>query len=155
MSEPTGAEWQPVEVYSTFLRTRGEMLIEPPLRLSDEVNRLLDYLQLRNTTTEPLLASYPMVSPTEANTTISKASVVMILPDGEQTGQNRMMWREKVRHQVVLNTTAFSMATEVHLEPRISLLTHLQRSQRDFLPVTRVSAVLVSSLKGMALWRSP
>jgi hypothetical protein len=74
----------------------------------------------------------------------------MILPGGEQAGQNRMMWREKVRHQVVLNTTAFSMATDVHLEPRISLLTHLQRSQRDFLPVTRVSAVLVASLTGIA-----
>jgi hypothetical protein len=155
MSESTGAEWQAVEVYSTFLRIRGEMLIQPPLRLSDEVNRLLDYLQLRNTTTEPLLATYPMVSPTEPNTTIEKASVVMILPDGEQTGQNRMMWREKVRHQVVLNTTAFSMATDVHLEPRISLLTHLQRSQRDFLPVTRVSAVLVASLTGIAQGTPP
>src|ERR1700738_544458 len=110
MSESTGAEWQPVEVYSTFLRIRGEMLIQPPLRLSDEVNRLLDYLQLRNTTTEPLLATYPMVSPTEPNTTIEKASVVMILPGGEQAGQNRMMWRGKGCPHGVLNNHPLSSA---------------------------------------------
>src|ERR1700730_18685460 len=150
MSEATGPEWQAVEIYSNLLRIRGELMIAPPLRLSDEVNRLTEYLQLRNTSTEPLLSSYPVVSPTETNTTIHQASVVMILPDGAQTGQNPMMWREKVRHQVVLNTTAFSMAADVHLEPRVSLLTHLERNAAEFLPVTRVSAVVGASLTGQA-----
>jgi hypothetical protein len=149
MSEGTGSDWQSVEIFSTFLRIRGEMMISQPLRLSDEVNRLTDYLQLRNTTTEPLLATYPVVSPTEATTTIQKASVVMILPEDAGNNQDHpMMWREKVRHQVVLNTTAFSMAADVHLEPRVTLLTHLERSAWEFLPVTRVSAVLVASLTG-------
>jgi hypothetical protein len=148
MSQAGGSDWQAVEIYSNFLRIRGEVLISHPLRLSDEVNRLTDYLQLRNTITEPLLSSYPVVSPMETNTTIHKSSVVMILHDGDQIGPNPMMWREKVRHQVVLNTTALSMAADVHLEPRISLLTHLERSAREFLPVTRVSAVVVASLSG-------
>ena len=148
MSETTGSDWQAVEVYSNLLRIRGAMMISRPLRLSDEVNRLTEYLQLRDTITEPLLASYPVVSPAETNTTIQKASVVMILPDDAQAGQNPMMWRQKVRHQVVLNTTGFSMAADVHLEPRITLLTHLERNPREFLPVTRVSAVVVASLSG-------
>lgn len=125
------------------------MLISPPMRLSDEVNRLLDYLELRNTTTEPLLSTYPVVSPTETNTTIEKDRVVMILAQESDKGYNPLMWKEKILHHVVLNTTAFSMAADVHLEPRTTLLTHFQRNPRDFLPVTRVSAVVVASLTGM------
>lgn len=141
-------EWQTVEVYSTFLRIRGEMLIAPPLRLSDEVNRLDDYLELRNTTAEPLVSSYPVVSTTENNTTITKSSVVLILPDGGPPQNNPMMWREKIRHTVVLNTTAFSLAADIHLEPRQTLLTHLQRGPREFMPLTRISAVVVASMAG-------
>ena len=155
MSKAAGSAWQAVEVYSDFLRIRGEMMISAPLRLSDEVNRLGEYLQLRNTTTEPLLSSYPVVSPTETNTTIRKASVVMILSEGGQTDQNPMMWREKSRYQVVLNTTAFSLAADVHLEARVSLLTQLERSGWEFLPVTRVSAVVVASLAGQPQGKPP
>lgn len=137
-----------VEVYSTFLRIRGSMLIQPPLRLSDEVNRLQDYLQLQNTTTEPLLSSYPVVSAEESNTTIAKSAVVMITAETGPPQHNPMMWKEKIRHQVVLNTTAFALAADVHLEPRVSLALHLERNPREFLPVTRVSAVVVASLAG-------
>jgi len=137
-----------VEVYSTFLRIRGEMQIQPPLRLSDEVNRLLDYLQLQNTTTEPLLSSYPVVSAQETNTTIAKRSVVMITTETGPPQVNPMMWKEKIRHQVILNTTAFALAADVHLEPRVTLGLHLERNPRDFLSITRVSAVLVASLAG-------
>jgi hypothetical protein len=138
-----------IEVYSTFLRIRGDMQIQPPLRLSDEVNRLLDYLQLQNTTTEPLLSSYPVVSAQESNTTIAKQAVVMITTETGPPQHNPMMWKEKIRHQVVLNTTAFALAADVHLEPRVSLALHLERNPREFLPVTRVSAVVVASLAGV------
>jgi hypothetical protein len=47
------------------------------------------------------------------------------------------------------------MAADVHLEPRISLLAHLERSAREFLPVTRVSAVVVASLTGQAQGTPP
>ena len=137
-----------IEVYSTFLRIRGDMQIQPPLRLSDEVNRLLDYLQLQNTTTEPLLSSYPVVSAQESNTTIAKHAVVMITAETGPPQHNPMMWKEKIRHQVVLNTTAFALAADVHLEPRVSLALHLERNPREFLAVTRVSAVVVASLAG-------
>ncbi len=137
-----------VEVYSTFLRIRGNMRIQPPLRLSDEVNRLNEYLELEDTVTEPLLSSYPMVSPRESNTSIAKSAVVMITAETGAPQLNPMMWKEKIRHQVVLNTTAFALAADVHLEPRVSLALHLERNPREFLPVTRLSAVLVASLAG-------
>jgi hypothetical protein len=154
-SQSAGSDIQRVDLYSTFLRIQGELVVEPPLRLSDEVNRLVDYIELRNTTTTPLISTYPVVSPVESNTTIEKASIVLIVPESNQTGQSQMMWKEKVRHQVILNTTAFSMSCDVHLEPRISLLTHLERSEREFLPVTRMSAVAVASLMGLAPGAQP
>ncbi|MFN2464216.1 MAG: hypothetical protein ABR573_09990 [Candidatus Dormibacteria bacterium] len=137
-----------LEVYSTFLRIRGELRIQPPLRLSDEVNRFLDYLQLENTTTEPLLSSYPVVSARESNTSIAKQHVVMVTAETGPPQAKPMMWREKVRHQVILNTTAFALAADVHLEPRVTLAVHLERNPREFLPITRVSAVVVASLAG-------
>jgi hypothetical protein len=154
-SQSASSDIQRVDLYSTFLRIQGELVVEPPLRLSDEVNRLVDYVELRNTTTTPLISTYPVVSPVESNTTIEKASIVLIVPESNQTGQSQMMWKEKVRHQVILNTTAFSMSCDVHLEPRISLLTHLERSEREFLPVTRMSAVAVASLMGLAPGAQP
>jgi hypothetical protein len=80
---------------------------------------------------------------------------VLILPEADEAGRGQMMWKEKVRHQVVLNTTAFSMACDVHLEPRVSLITHLQRYEREFLPVTRMAAVAVASLMGLAPGAQP
>jgi hypothetical protein len=154
-SQSASSDIQRVDLYSTFLRIQGELVVEPPLRLSDEVNRLVDYVELRNTTTTPLISTYPVVSPVESNTTIEKASIVLIVPESNQTGQSQMMWKEKVRHQVILNTTAFSMSCDVHLEPRISLLTHLERSEREFLPVTRMSAIAVASLMGLAPGAQP
>jgi hypothetical protein len=149
MTQSPATEWQQVEVYSGTLRIRGEMEIEPPLRLSDEANRLQEFVTLRNTLTEPLMTSYPVVSTQEENSHVARATIVMILPEGGPPQHNPMMWKEKIRHQVVLNTTAFSMAADVHLEPNESLLTHFDRYPRDFLPITRVSAIVVASLSGM------
>lgn len=148
MSSSLTTEWQRVEVYSDSLRIKGEMEIEPPLRLSDEVNRLQDFLTLRNSVTEPLMTNYPVVSTNEANCNIARGSIVMILPVGGPPQHNAAMWKEKVRHQIVLNTTAFSMAADVHLDGNEDLLGHFQRYPEDFLPLTRVSAVVVASLSG-------
>jgi hypothetical protein len=141
--------WQAVEIYSTFLRIRGQIGIMPGQRLSDEVNRLVEFLELHNTITEPLLSSYPLVSSQETNTTIAKSSIVLVIPEAEKGDpSNRMLWREKVRQHVVLNTSAFALSADVHLEPRTSLLNHLERNRNEFLPLTRVSAVFVASLGG-------
>jgi hypothetical protein len=149
MSQSGATEWQKVEVYSEGLRITGEMEIEPPLRLSDEANRLNEWVKLRNTLTEPMLTSYPVVSSEEETSFVARASIVMILPEGGPPQQNPMMWKEKIRHQIVLNTTAFSMAADVHLEPNEDLRKHFDRYPRDFLPVTRVSAIVVASLSGL------
>jgi hypothetical protein len=144
-------QWHPVEVYSTFLRIRGYLEVYPGQRLTDEVNRLEDYLQLRNTVTEPLLSSYPVVSPQETNTSIAKGSVVMVVPANPESpteGANPVLRRPTVRHHVILNTSAFALSADLHLEPHITLLTRLQQGHSEFLPVTRVSAVLVASLGG-------
>jgi hypothetical protein len=149
MSQSASTEWQKVEVYSEGLRITGEMEIEPPLRLSDEANRLQEWVNLRDTLTEPLLTSYPVVSSQEESTYVARASIVMILPEGGPPQHNPMMWKEKIRHQVVLNTTAFSMAADIHLEPGEDLRKHFDRYPRDFLPITRVSAIVVASLTGL------
>jgi hypothetical protein len=41
------------------------------------------------------------------------------------------------------------MAADVHLEPNEDLRLHFDRYPRDFLPITRVSAIMVASLSGM------
>lgn len=138
-----------VEIYSASLKITGDLRISPPLRLSDEVNGLTDYIQLRNAVTEPLLSSLPVVSPTESLTFVEKASVVLIVPAGDQVDRKDQMWKEKVRFHVVINTTSFSMAADVHLEPRVSLMTHLERYEREFLAVTHLSSVAVASLNGL------
>jgi hypothetical protein len=148
MNLAADTEWQRVEVYSSSLRIKGELEIEPPLRLSDEVNRLPDYFTLRNTLAEPLLTSYPVVSSEEPVCHVARSSIVMILPVGGPPQHNHAMWKQKVKRQVVLNTTAFSMAADIHLEPREDLRTRFDRFPLDFLPITSVSAVLVASLSG-------
>ncbi|HEV3230953.1 MAG TPA: hypothetical protein VG245_01735 [Candidatus Dormibacteraeota bacterium] len=140
--------WQLVEVYSTFLRIRGQIRIMPGARLSDEVNRLERFMTIYNTITEPLVSSYPVVSPQEANSTIAKASVVMVVPEQDAYESNRALWKEKVRHQIVLNTTAFAMTAEIHLEPKITLGQHIERTANEFLPLTRINAIVVASLGG-------
>jgi len=144
--------WHAVEVYSNFLRIRGYIEVYPGQRLTDEVNRLQDFLELRNTVTEPLLASYPIVGSQETNTTIAKSAVVMVVPAGgeepapAEPSANPMLRKPKVRHHVILNTTAFSLEADTHLEPNQSLLAQLERNRSEFLPVTRVGAVMVASL---------
>jgi hypothetical protein len=140
--------WRPIEVYATFMKVVGEIEVAPPHRLTDVVNRVGDYVELRNAIAEPLSVNYPVLSRREERTTIAKQSVILVAPR-EQVGDivgNPAMWREKVSQPAAIQTVAFSMVADVHLEPRHTLRDQLERYRTDFLPVTNVSALWVASL---------
>src|SRR5258708_30792449 len=128
--------WRPIEVYATFMKVVGEIEVAPPHRLTDVVNRVGDYLELRNAVAEPLSVNYPVLSKREAKTTIAKQSVILVCPK-EQVGEvvgNRAMWREKVPQPAAIHTVAFSMVADVHLEPRHTLRDQLERYRPGFIP---------------------
>jgi hypothetical protein len=140
--------WRAVEVYASFMKVVGEIEVTPPHRLTDVVNRVGDYVELRNAVAEPLSVNYPVLSKREERTTIAKQSVILVCPK-EQVGDivgNPAMWREKFMQPAAIHTTAFSMVADVHLEPRHTLRDQLERYRTDFLPVTNVSALWVASL---------
>ena len=140
------SDWTRVEVYATFMRLTGEMEIVRPDRVTDGVNRLGDFLHLRNSRAEPLSVSYPVLSRLEPRTTIAKAAVILICPLDEPPSAASPLWREKLRHPATINTVAFSMVGDVHLDHRHTLQDHLERYPGDFLPVTNVSALWVTAL---------
>ena len=140
--------WRPVEVFATFMKVVGEIEVEPPHRLTDVVNRVGDYLELRAAVAEPLSVNYPVLSKREERTVIAKQSVILISPR-EQVGDvvgNPAMWREKESRAAAIHTVAFSMVADVHLEPRLTLRDQLERYRTDFLPVTNLSALWVAAL---------
>ena len=140
--------WRPVEVYASFMRVSGEIEVVPPHRLTDVVNRVGDYLELRSAVAEPLSVNYPVLSKREARTTIAKQSVILVCPKEQKIEAigNRAMWREKVPQAAAIHTLAFSMVADVHLEPRHTLRDQLERYRTDFIPVTNVSALWVAAL---------
>jgi hypothetical protein len=140
--------WRAVEVYASFMKVTGEIEVEPPDRLTDVVNRVGEYVELRNAVAEPLSVNHPVLSKRESRTTIAKQSVILVCPRdqvGEVAG-NPAMWREKVPQPTAIHTVAFSMVADVHLEPRHTLRDQLERYRTDFLPVTNVSALWVAAL---------
>lgn len=140
--------WRPVEVYASFMRVTGEIEVVPPNRLTDVVNRVGDYVELRDGVAEPLSVNYPVLSKREARITIAKQSVILVCPRdqvGDPAG-NPAMWREKVAQPAAIHTQAFSMVADVHLEPRRGLRDLLERYRPDFVPVTNVSALWVAGL---------
>jgi len=140
--------WRPVEVFATFMKVSGEIEVMPPQRLTDVVNAVGDYLELRGAVAEPMSVNYPVLSHREEHTVIAKQSVILVAPK-EQVGDvvgNPAMWREKVLQPAAIHTVAFSMVADVHLEPRHTLRDQLERYRTDFLPVTNVSALWVASL---------
>lgn len=140
--------WRPVEVFATFMKVTGEIEVMPPHRLTDVVNQVGDYLELRGSVAEPMSVNYPVLSHREERTVIAKQSVILVSPK-EQVGDvvgNPAMWREKVCQPAAIHTVAFSMVADVHLEPRHTLRDQLERYRTDFLPVTNVSALWVASL---------
>jgi hypothetical protein len=140
------SDWRTIEVYSTFIQVTGELEIVRPDRVSDAVNRFGDYLHLRNGRAEPLSVSYPILSRREAVVTVAKSGVVAICPIDDARDGNPALWREKTARPASINTHAFSMVGDVHVEPRHTLQDHLERYPGDFIPVTNVSALWVTAL---------
>jgi hypothetical protein len=140
--------WRPIEVFATFMKVTGELEVIPPQRLTDVVNGVGDFLEMREAIAEPLSVNYPVLSQREARTVVAKASIIMVCPRDQagDSGRQRPMWREKMVQPVSINTQAFSMVADVHLEPRHSLRDHLERYRSDFIPVTNVSALWVAAL---------
>jgi hypothetical protein len=140
------SDWRTLEIYSTFLKITGELEIVRPDRVSDAVNRFGDYLQLRGGRAEPMSLNYPILSRSEPQVTVTKATMVLICPLDDAADGNPAMWREKVATAAVINTEAFSMIGDVHLEPRHSLQDHLERYPGDFIPVTNISALWITAM---------
>jgi hypothetical protein len=140
------SDWRTLEIYATFIQVTGELEIVRPDRVSDAVNRFGDYLRLRNGWAEPLSVSYPILSRTEPLLTVAKSGVVLICPLDDGGDGNRALWREKAVHPASINTQAFSMVGDLHMEPRHTLQDHLERFPGDFIPVTNLSALWVTAI---------
>jgi hypothetical protein len=137
-------DWRLVEIYATFMKVTGEIEVIPPDRLTDAVNRFGNYLTVRKARTESLTVNFPVLSREEKEATIRKTSVVLICPEDGGSAGNRAMWRHKDAHAVAVNTEAFSLVGDVHLDHRNTMEDHLERYPGDFIPVTNVSAIWVA-----------
>ncbi len=137
-----------VEIYGAFMKVSGALEIYGAERLSDTVNRFGSFIHLRNASTEPLASHYPVLGRLEDRATITKAAVILICPRDQEAEGTSAMWRERVAHPASINTAAFSMVGDVHLEPSHSLEDHLERNPGDFLPITNMSALWVASPDG-------
>jgi hypothetical protein len=90
--------------------------------------------------------NYPILSRSEPKIAVTKASIVLICPIDDAGDGNPALWREKSMHPASINTQAFSMVGDVHLEPRHTLQDHLERYPGDFIPVTNISALWVTAI---------
>ncbi|MBJ7608441.1 MAG: hypothetical protein JF887_03280 [Candidatus Dormibacteraeota bacterium] len=140
------SDWRTLEIYSTFLKVTGELEIVRPDRVSDAVNRFGEYLQLRRGRAEPISVSHPLLSRSEPMMAVAKAATSLICPVDDGTDGNPALWREKMATPAVINTQAFSMIGDVHLEPRHSLRDHLERFPGDFIPISNISALWITSM---------
>jgi hypothetical protein len=138
--------WREVEIYGTFIRLTGELEVIGAERLSDSINRFGAFIQVRNSRAEPLSTNYPVLSRLEPRTTIAKTAVILLCPVEENSEGNSAMWREKVAQPAAINTSAFSLVGDVHLDQRHSLQDHLERYPGDFLPITNLSALWVTAI---------
>jgi hypothetical protein len=141
--------WERIELFSSFLKLTGEIEVVPPLRLTDVVNRMTEYLEVRQLTLDPLASTYPVISTVEESAMVSKRSILIVAPTGEghsDLGGRRTLMEQKVTHQVALTIDTFSLVCEVFLEPRLSLRETLERSVDDFLAVRNLNAVWLPAL---------
>ena len=146
------SDLRPVEIWSDVTRLTGEIEVVPPARLSDVVNAVTEYLELRGAAIHPLGGGHPVLSRREDRVTVAKAAAIAICPT-EPAGAtgSAAMWREKTAVPVTITTRAYVLVADVHLEPRRSLRDHLERYRGDFLPLTRVSALWVAGLAAETL----
>ncbi len=141
--------WERVELFSSFLKLSGDIEVVPPLRLTDVVNRMTEYLEIQHLTLEPLASTYPVISTVEDSAMVAKRALLMVVPIGESAadhGGRRALLETKVARQVALTIDTFSLVCEVFLEPRLSLRETLERSVDDFLPVRNLNAVWLPAL---------
>ncbi|MDA8333114.1 MAG: hypothetical protein M0027_18260 [Candidatus Dormibacteraeota bacterium] len=141
--------WERIELFSSFLKLTGDIEVVPPLRLTDVVNRMTEYLEVRQLTLEPLASTYPVISTVEEAAMVSKRSILIIAPLSDSSadpGGRRTLLEQKVAHQVALTIDTFSLVCEVFLEPRLSLRETLERSVDDFLAVRNLNAVWLPAL---------
>jgi len=138
--------WHGVEVYGTYIKVTGELEIVGVDRLSDSVNRFGAFLTIRNCRSEPLSVNYPVLSRLEPTMTVAKAGVILVCPVDESIEGMSAMWREMVPHSASINTAAFSLVGDVHLAPGHDLQDHLERHPGDFLPVTNLSALWITTI---------
>lgn len=145
---PPVSGWRRVEIYGTFVRMTGELELTGSDRFSDTVNRVGAFLHLRSARTEPLSVNYPVLSRAEPLVAVAKAAAILVCPLYDEREGNAAMWRHTVSLPASFNTAAFSMVGDVHLEPGQNLEDHLERHPGDFLPVTNVSALWITSIGG-------
>ena len=138
--------WRGVEVYGSFIKVTGAIELVGVERVSDTVNRFGEFIQLRNARSEPLSVNYPVLSRLEPTMTIAKASITLICPVDEGLDGTHAMWRETVPHAAAINTAAFSLVGDVHLAPGHNLQDHLERHPGDFLPITNLSALWITTI---------
>jgi hypothetical protein len=140
------SSWRGVEIYGSFIKVMGAIELGGAERVSDTVNRFGDFIQLRDARSEPLSVNYPVLSRREPRVTIAKAGIVLICPVDEGLDGTRAMWRETVARPVAINTAVFSLVGDVHLAPGQDLQDHLERHPGDFVPITNLSALWITSI---------
>ena len=140
--------WRRVEIYGTFVRVTGEVELGGAERFSDTVNRVGAFLHVRSARSEPLSVNYPVLSRAEPLVAVSKAAVILVCPLDDGREGNPAMWRETVPYAAAFNTAGFTMVGDVHLTPGQNLEDHLERHPGDFLPVTNLSALWITSIGG-------
>ena len=137
------------------MRVTGLLEVVSPQRLTDAVNRVGDWIEVRDAVTEPLVLSHPVLSRREGLAAVAKSSVALVCPVGSpEAAANPALWREKTAQPVSITTGAYTLVADVHLDPRRSLLDHLELHGRDFLPLTNVSALWIAGPQPQSVQRS-
>ncbi len=146
--------WERIVVFGAFVKMTGELELVGAQRLTDAVNRLTDFLELRQATVEPMVTNYPIVTTVEASAQVAKSQVVMIVPLNEETSDGsgrRLLLLHKLVRRVAINAGNFSLVCEIFLDPHHDLRQTLERNVGDFLPVRNVHAVWVPALASQPL----
>ncbi|HVS41955.1 MAG TPA: hypothetical protein VMU20_06750 [Candidatus Dormibacteraeota bacterium] len=135
-----------VEIYTSFLRLSGELEGLADERLTDLVSVPGPCLELCNAAVEPVTEHHLRLGQGVERLSVVKASISLVCPRDvvEEAARHREAWREKERVSVQLNSQAFSMVCEVHLEPGGELEDHLCGNGVGFVPVTNLSALWLS-----------
>jgi hypothetical protein len=141
------SHWRRVEVYTTFLRLSGEVEGSADQRLTELVAGPGPVLELRDAAVEPVTEHHLQLSRDVQRLSVVKTAISLLCPRDQvgETARHREAWREKQRVAVQLNSEAFSMLGEVHLEPGAALEEHLGSAGTTLVPVTNLSALWLSA----------